>query len=83
MVQGVERPQHIRPDDHPGGEIAEHGADAEIAAQRRGNGGSGQKHRYLNKLRLCHICRVPSADSGYHANARLANAAFGDRPVPC
>ena len=37
IVQRVERAEHVRPDDDAGGEIAEHGAHAQGAAERRGN----------------------------------------------
>ena len=54
IVELVERPENIRADDHAGGEIAEHGAHAKNAAERRGNGSGGEKHRHLDQLRRNH-----------------------------
>jgi hypothetical protein len=53
-VELIERPENIRADDHAGGEIAEHGAHAKNAAERRGNGSGGEKHRHLDQLRRNH-----------------------------
>ena len=54
VVERVKRAEHVRPDDHAGGEIAEHGAQAQRAPERCGNDGGGEKHRHLNELRRHH-----------------------------
>ena len=64
IVEGIEGAEHVRPDDDAGGEIAEHRAHAQGAAERRGDGSCGQKHRDLNQL-----CR-------FHDES-LANAVLG------
>ena len=64
VVQRVERPEHIRPDDDAGGEIAEHGAHAQGAAERRGDRRGGKKHRHLNELRRHHGSSFVSRASG-------------------
>jgi hypothetical protein len=64
IVEGIEGAEHVRPDDDAGGEIAEHRAHAQGAAEGRGDGGCGQKHRDLNQL-----CR-------FHDES-LANAVLG------
>ena len=54
VVKLVERPEEIRADDDAGGEVAEHGAHAQDATERRGNSGGGQKHRHLDQFSLHH-----------------------------
>ena len=53
VFEGVVPAEHEGPDDHPGGEVAEYGADAQEPADRGCNGGGGQKHDHL-KQRRCH-----------------------------
>jgi hypothetical protein len=48
IVEGIERAEHVRPDDDAGGEIAEHRPHPQGSAERRGDSSSGQKHRDLN-----------------------------------
>ena len=54
IVQRVKRAEHMRPDDDAGGEIAEHGARTQGAAERRSDRRRGKKHSHLNELRRHH-----------------------------
>ena len=64
IVQRIEGSEHVRPDDDARGEIADHRAHAKEAAERRGNGGCGKKHRHLNQLRRFHDNPVASPAPG-------------------
>src|SRR5262249_61601923 len=62
VIQRIEGAEHIGPDDHACGEIAEHSAHAERTANRRSNGRRGKKYRHLNELRRDHgLARVSLA----------------------
>ena len=89
-VELVERPENIRADDHAGGEIAEHGAHAKNAAERRGNGSGGEKHRHLDQLRrnhrlsLCFPLRIACNDRaspGLDLSASIARVASSDQSL--
>jgi hypothetical protein len=59
-----------RTDDDAGGEIAEHRAEAKKAAERRGNGSGGEKHRHLDQLRRYHrLSWVPLASHSMQDHA--------------
>ena len=80
IVEGVEGAQHVGSDDHTGGEITQHGADAEKPAEWGSNSGGGQKHRHLNELRRGHGRLYPQP-LGYHAIRQAASGPNLARPV--
>ncbi len=60
VVDRIDEADAERADHDAGREIAEHRAEAQEAAERRGNGGGGQKHRHLNEFRRHHACACPA-----------------------